>query len=346
METTFCILSELERQEYQERYEAEKAIMLTINTVNYSHGDFDVLKYIKVSLGSLKKLCAGMYLKYMWGNLPKVEYLHFLYGEYRKRLDGFEDASYTALEIFITNYIVDDIPIPLENEDFDFCLTLEEREELGITEHDCMSCLCGHCALYNHSQYILSQLNDDYNLRIELFEADKKARDAISKGIERRRQEAERAKEKLERQEERAKDKLERQEERAKEKLERQEERAKEKLERMLKEEEEAERKRAKETKRQEKKVYNPPVYPPAQKPKCKGSATMISNAPAQRAWLEKWAKEAWNGQDLWSSKTAVKYVEDRKKGIQTLLCSNVVLHAEITGVEGVLYAEVVEDCL
>ena len=60
--------------------------------------------------------------------------------------------------------------------------------------------------------------------------------------------------------------------------------------------------------------AYNPPAYPPAQKPKCKGSATMISNAPAQREWLNKWAKGCWDGSNLWSSKTAKKFVDEVKK--------------------------------
>jgi hypothetical protein len=102
--------------------------------------------------------------------------------------------------------------------------------------------------------------------------------------------------------------------------------------------EEEAKKAAAKE---KSKSAFNPPEYPPAQKIKCKGSAQMISNAPAQRAWLEKWAKDAWNGKDLWSAKTAKQYVADKKNGVGTIFATAVVVEAVIfDGVE----AEPIED--
>ena len=102
--------------------------------------------------------------------------------------------------------------------------------------------------------------------------------------------------------------------------------------------EEEAKKLAAKE---KSKSAFNPPEYPPAQKIKCKGSAQMISNAPAQRAWLEKWAKDAWNGKDLWSAKTAKQYVADKKNGVGTIFATAVVIEAVIfDGVE----AEPIED--
>jgi septum formation inhibitor MinC len=89
------------------------------------------------------------------------------------------------------------------------------------------------------------------------------------------------------------------------------------------------------------KSAFNPPEYPPAHKIKCKGSAQMVSNAPAQRAWLEKWAKDAWNGKDLWSAKTAKQYVADKKNGVGTIFATAVVVEAVIfDGVE----AEPIED--
>ena len=95
------------------------------------------------------------------------------------------------------------------------------------------------------------------------------------------------------------------------------------------------------EGKEKSKTAFNPPEYPPAQKIKCKGSAQMISNAPAQRAWLDKWAQGAWNGKDLWSAKTAKQYVADRKNGVGTLFASPVVVEAVLfDGVE----AEPIED--
>jgi len=87
--------------------------------------------------------------------------------------------------------------------------------------------------------------------------------------------------------------------------------------------------------------AFNPPEYPPAQKIKCKGSAQMISNAAAQRAWLEKWAKDAWNGKDLWSAKTAKQYVTDKKNGVGTIFARAVFVEAvPFDGVE----AEPIED--
>jgi len=89
------------------------------------------------------------------------------------------------------------------------------------------------------------------------------------------------------------------------------------------------------------KSAFNPPEYPPAQKIKCKGSAQMISNAAAQRAWLEKWAKDAWNGKDLWSAKTAKQYVTDKKNGVGTIFATAVFVEAvPFDGVE----AEPIED--
>jgi hypothetical protein len=102
--------------------------------------------------------------------------------------------------------------------------------------------------------------------------------------------------------------------------------------------EEEAKKAAAKE---KSKSAFNPPEYPPAQKIKCKGSAQMISNAPAQRAWLEKWAKDAWNEKDLWSAKTAKQYVADKKNGVGTIFARPVVVQAvAFDGVE----AEPIED--
>jgi hypothetical protein len=93
--------------------------------------------------------------------------------------------------------------------------------------------------------------------------------------------------------------------------------------------------------KEKSKSAFNPPEYPPAHKIKCKGSAQMVSNAPAQRAWLEKWAKDAWNGKDLWSAKTAKQYVTDKKNGVGTIFATAVVVEAVIfDGVE----AEPIED--
>jgi hypothetical protein len=121
-------------------------------------------------------------------------------------------------------------------------------------------------------------------------------------------------------------------------------EKLKESITKMMVLEEEAEREAARKAKEAAKKAkeaakkaeareksrraFNPPEYPPAQKIKCKGSAQMISNAPAQRAWLEKWAKEAWNGKDLWSTKTAKQYVVDKKNGVETIFAVSVVIEA------------------
>jgi hypothetical protein len=117
------------------------------------------------------------------------------------------------------------------------------------------------------------------------------------------------------------------------------------KEEKRAKEEEKKEKaEKAKEiAKEKSKSAFNPPPYPPAQKIACKGSAKMISNASAQRAWLDKWAKNAWDGQNLWSAKTAEKYVKDKKNGIETLVCVAVPLVAEIVAVDNIVFAEIVD---